>query len=75
MPKISPDPDSLAAAFAVQHPESHQWRTTLTLPAINSSLRCFVVLAGDPALPLTHVRPIYTQLEFFVDQSSASDLN
>lgn len=87
-PGAAPMKEEKRAVIAVQHPESGQWRTTLTLPAINSSLRCVVlldgkekaaalkgVLAGDPALPLSHVRPIYTQLVFFVDQSAARDLN
>lgn len=72
------------AVIAVQQPGTGQWRTTLTLPAINASLRCVVVmtgeekaaglkgvLAGDPGLPLSHVRPVYTNLEFFVDQAAA----
>lgn len=84
---LFPQADSLKeekrAVVAVQQPGTGQWRTTLTLPAINSSLRCVVVLdgnekaaglkgvlAGDPALPLSHVRPVYTKLEFFVDQAA-----
>lgn len=73
--------------LAVMQPGTQQWRTTLTLPVINGSLRCAViatgkekaaalkgVLDGDPALPLSRVRPVYTQLEFFVDQAAASAL-
>ena len=75
--------ESQRAVIAVQHPVTGQWRGTLTLASINSSLGCAVllagkekaaalkgVLAGDPALPLSHVRPVYTSLEFFVDQAA-----